>query len=1519
MAFGQNIDLHLEGEKNCFDDTYCVTVAVQSTSGDLQLGTSSFLLTYDAAVMKYRSHTPLNFTEGSACGGDWLAQKVDGLSRSGEFELTMALAENGTSCPSVSENTPVEVALVCFDILKQGGVPAVRFETENTQFNTHLPDDGTTWVPVGNAAEIFAENQLTCDCPGEGAPCDDGNIYTVNDKYDLDCHCLGEELDSDEDGILDGIDACLDKNYEAENAELTDVLIRNNQPQFSGLAFVDYNSNNNDAVEFTVTVDEAGEHRMAFRYALESGSRPMELSVDGVILFDEFDFPASGAWADWDTVFHSMDFTVGEHKIKLRTNGANGPNLDLLIFSTCTDCALAGTPCDDGNLCTTDDVYGANCDCGGRFLDDDFDTVCNELDQCPEADDLLDLDGDGIPDGCDDCDNGLTGQSCDDGNPCTIDDVYDADCQCKGTPTDVDSDGDGVCDSYDICPGGDDNLDEDGDGIPDVCDECDNQLIGSPCDDNDPCTLLDMVQPDCGCKGIYFDFDGDGVCNALDACPGFDDKIDNDNDGIPDACDPNVSISPYMEVGMVSQVGEDWVNVQLTNQYESPVVVATVHLPDTDFDPAVSRVRNAENDRFELRIQMPGWNTDYKYDVYYFVVEEGTYTLDEHGVKMEAQKVMSTETGSKATGFSREAREYLQPYSQPVVLGQVMTYNDENWSVFWQSRDNTNSTPADSLRFAAGKHVAEDSLTTRADEQLGIIVFETGNFIWDGVKLATAVGEDIVEDGIGNDGFSYSLDLASTNRAVLSQAGIDGGDGAWPVLYGDTPFRPNSMIVAVDEDNISDTDRYHTDEQVAYVAFEFTAGFSLLATSTDNECHGGTAGAASAEPFGGLGPYSYEWSTGETTAVIENLTAGTYTVTVTDELGSELTTNVIIEEPSAIEVAAEGSEVDCFGNENGTANVFAEGGTGNFAFLWNTGSEEAVLENLAPGIYTVTATDANGCTATASATVESQSPLEVETESSDALCFGSATALASASSEGGSGAVNWLWSNGATTPTVDGLSAGMYTVSATDGNGCVAVASVEIGEPTELLVDVEGTDATCFGTATATVVATSNGGSSSVSWLWENGMTSPEVDGLSAGIYSVTATDANGCESIGEVEIIEPEELVVEAEVTEISCHGFEDGELSASFTGGNDGVTYLWSNGETGETIYNLPEGEYTVTATDANGCEATTTAQITEPEILSLSGNSENVNCFGEANGEASVEVSGGAGGMEYIWSDGQVGGVATDLLAGEYTVTATDANGCSLVGFFNITEPDLLIANATGTDISCFEGNDGVSMVTSLGGTGSVTFEWNNGASGPIVTSLASGVYTVTATDANSCTSTSSIEINQPATAVEIVVDNVLPGTYSNPDGSAAVTVSGGTGDMYSFEWILNGTVVSTEEDPTDLVPGEYTLNVTDENGCLATEIIVIESLTSAEERKLSDAISIQPNPTSGEFFVTIELPNPMELDVTVINAAGEQVQDVRSINGKRNSLGFDLSEQSSGVYLLKIKTDELALSKRIVVVR
>jgi hypothetical protein len=270
-----------------------------------------------------------------------------------------------------------------------------------------------------------------------------------------------------------------------------------------------------------------------------------------------------------------------------------------------------------------------------------------------------------------------------------------------------------------------------------------------------------------------------------------------------------------LESGVVADVGSTWQTITLARSYSSPVVVCTVNYTNSEL-PAVARVRNASGNTFEVRVQNPSNSALAGYSVQYIAVEEGTYNETDDGIKMEAVRFDSSITDSKAS-WGGEERTYLNNYSNPVVVGQVMTESDSNWSVFWAS-GSTYRDPPSATTLKLGKHVGEDSNTDRADEVIGYIVIESGEGLLDGVPYSAAVGPRIVRGVTNGPPYAYDVTgLASGDFAVLSSAGMRGNNGGWPILYGPSPLSATQINLAYDEDQVRDSERSHNTESVSYL------------------------------------------------------------------------------------------------------------------------------------------------------------------------------------------------------------------------------------------------------------------------------------------------------------------------------------------------------------------------------------------------------------------------------------------------------------------------------------------------------------------------------------------------------------------------------------------------------------------------------------------------------------------------------------------------------------------------------
>ncbi|UII79871.1 T9SS type A sorting domain-containing protein [Flagellimonas sp. CMM7] len=290
------------------------------------------------------------------------------------------------------------------------------------------------------------------------------------------------------------------------------------------------------------------------------------------------------------------------------------------------------------------------------------------------------------------------------------------------------------------------------------------------------------------------------------------------------------------ESGSISGISTSgYTAVSLTKSFTNPVVVATPVLPSTGTASVVTRVRNVTGNSFEVKVQNPSGSAVSGIEVKYLIVEAGTYTLASDGVKMEAKTVTSSVTARK-NGWTLETETYNQSYTSPVVLGQIMTANDANWSVFYATSSSRTSPPsASALR--AGKHVGEDSNTSRANETVGLIIVEAGSGIVDDISFQAGVGSDIVR-GPGNSasGYSYSHSVSDATGAILSASGMDGGDGGFPVLLGASSISGSNIAMTFDEDQIGDSERNHTTEQVAYMVFNGGSTPPVqytLTTSTD--------------------------------------------------------------------------------------------------------------------------------------------------------------------------------------------------------------------------------------------------------------------------------------------------------------------------------------------------------------------------------------------------------------------------------------------------------------------------------------------------------------------------------------------------------------------------------------------------------------------------------------------------------------------------------------------------------------
>ena len=599
----------------------------------------------------------------------------------------------------------------------------------------------------------------------------------------------------------------------------------------------------------------------------------------------------------------------------------------------------------------------------------------------------------------------------------------------------------------------------------------------------------------------------------------------------------------------------------------------------------------------------------------------------------------------------------------------------------------------------------------------------------------------------------------------------------------------------------------------------------LIKQFTDVLCNGDSTGSATAIVNGGTPPYTYSWNTGATTNSISGVPAGTYIVTVTDSNSCVIVGSFVISEPPAIVCASSSTPAGCNGGANGTATVTAAGGVQPYQFEWNTVPPQFshTATGLSAGTYTVTITDANGCTETCSATVSQAPALTCNTDViKDLDCFGDTTAKAMVNVSGGTPPYTYFWSTNPaqTTQVANSLGAGSYSVIVTDAQGCTTICFVTVVAPPQLTCSVANTIISCTGGGGKLTVNASGGtGPYSYSWNTIPPQTTAMATGLSAGNYMVTVTDSLGCQTTCSGNVSSASNIIFTTDSGNVSCFGGNDGFASVSFvSGGAPPYTYSWNTvpAQTTSTATGLGAGAYTVTITDSLGCQAFKTIIVSEPAqfLISVSTVS-NVACAGDSTGSATANPLNGNPPYSYMWSDGQSNKTALFLGAGLYTVTVTDASGCTATGTAIITEPTPLVCDSAFSSITCFGDSNGTAAVFPSGGTPPYTYSWSTS---PIqttqtATGLSAGLYYVIITDAAGCSKTACVKITGPAELICGISAND-PLCNGSSDGSASANVVGGTAP-YSYVW--STVPFQTTATATGLSAGTYTLTVTDANGC------------------------------------------------------------------------------------------------------
>ncbi len=634
-------------------------------------------------------------------------------------------------------------------------------------------------------------------------------------------------------------------------------------------------------------------------------------------------------------------------------------------------------------------------------------------------------------------------------------------------------------------------------------------------------------------------------------------------------------------------------------------------------------------------------------------------------------------------------------------------------------------------------------------------------------------------------------------------------------------------------------------------------------------------GTAMAMVSGGAEPYSFIWSNGNENQMINNLPPGEYCVTVTDENNCMIEACVEIlpgNDPCVdFNISLSSNNILCFGEATGVASVEVTGGLEPYVVNWNNGSNALSLTNLTAGTYKVEVSDANDCTSSEEIIITEPEALALLITSTNETALNEADGTINSEISGGVSPYTYLWSNNDLSANLENLASGEYCLTVSDANGCTVENCIEVlpgDDPClDFSISLSANDVTCFGEMTGSAALQINGGLMPYTILWNTGLSSNSIDDLSAGTYTVTVTDANECELMEEIIIQEPESLSLNLNASNESAPGLNDGTTSAIVNGGTAPYLYLWSNGLSTSALTNLEAGEYCLTITDANGCTAEACADVlpgNDPCVDFTAVLSTNdVLCFGEATGQAMLEASGGMEPYTVIWSTGSNNLMQLDLLAGDYSVTITDANDCQENFTFNITEAEELNLNLVSTNETSLGANDGSADATISGGTAPYTFLWSNASSQEDLTGLSAGEYCLTVTDANNCQIETCLTIeggDDPCLGISFDLSFTQSNNlcFGNNDGSAMVITNSGSGP-FTYEWNTG----AASQMLGNLAQGLYTVTVTDNNNCsdvgtveisepTALAYTLTDQINESADGAMDGSISVEVNGGTPPYF-------------------------------------------------------------------
>lgn len=674
---------------------------------------------------------------------------------------------------------------------------------------------------------------------------------------------------------------------------------------------------------------------------------------------------------------------------------------------------------------------------------------------------------------------------------------------------------------------------------------------------------------------------------------------------------------------------------------------------------------------------------------------------------------------------------------------------------------------------------------------------------------------------------------------------VSGGTGPFTFLWSNGATSQNISSLAAGNYSVTITDSKGC---TGSASFSVTQPVALSASTTTSNyngfgvtCTGAATGFINLTVSGGTSPYTYAWSNGATIKDISSLTAGSYSVTVTDSKGCTMITSANLTTPTTVAVAlASKTNVTCNGGTDGAVTLNASGGAGTYNYskdgiVWQASNTFTALTQ---GSYTFLARDQNNCSSPTPLAVTITQPAAIAITFSgfqNANC-GAADGAVQAIASGGTGALTYQWRDQANNvignaSTLSNVVSGSYTVTVTDQSSCSKTSATSVGSNGGAVFTVESIVSTsCFNSPDGKAQVTIASGLGPFTITWSSGEAGTSAIQLPGGSNSVTIKDATNCSVSSTFTIPSPAAISLSA-ITKTSpdCVGGNNGSIQVTAIGGNGGYSYQWNGASGTNTLSGIASGTYTLQVKDSKNCLLSQAITLNDPTPITIATvNQIPPSCASSTDGSIQVSASGGDGGFTYSWNTGATGASINGLVGGTYTVTAKDAKNCTQVKSITLTAlAPLIVSIVNSTQISCFAGTNGSVTLSASGGAVPYEYSINGGSTwqpSPTFTGLAANTFNVSARDVNGCIGTTSVTITQPA-ILSSTISSTNNTTCGLANGSATAAGSGGTAP-YTYQWFNSANqLVASANTLLSASAGNYEVITTDANSCTSTKVVTI----------------------------------------------------------------------------------------------